>query len=673
MRFTCRIHDELIYPRSVEERERMSNKILAYRPDIDGLRALAVLAVVIFHFNKEWLPGGFIGVDIFFVISGYLITGIIFRQISTEAFTFTEFYIRRARRILPAALFLILITTIFGLAFMVPMDIEELAYSSIASTLSVANIYFWKFLDTGYFAASADMVPLLHMWSLGVEEQFYLVWPALIFFIFRIGGRNGVISAALLIATVSFLYGESKLESDASFAYYMLPSRAGELLIGALAFFASESWKHRISRTAAQALAMIGLLAVAGSIVFISESHGFPGLISLIPSLGVAAIILGGAVTKTVVGCILSLRPLTFIGLLSFSLYLWHWPILAFYRYAYGQPGGTGYVICGFLIIMATLMSYYFIEVPFRRPAKKIINFKSMAVSLSAALTLAISYHAIGSKGLIKEFSPAGYHSKILSHFNQTKAAYRYNYNCQFAEFNKDLIDSKHCIIGPIDQKPSVLIFGDSNAAHFVGYWKTVAESKKITMRNISHNSCIPLSGNKSRPYVTEGSRDSCEEFNKQIREYLPAFETIIIGADWEGYKYRSKTYISDIENLIKEMSATGKTIVISLKVPIFKDYDRTCDSKAIKIPYMNCIDRGRYADTGETELNNEIITIANKYSNVSTFSLRDYICKQGICSAYLNGNPIYFDFGHLSMAGSEQIGKLYLSEGKTPDFISVK
>ncbi|VVO01979.1 hypothetical protein PS834_02739 [Pseudomonas fluorescens] len=651
----------------------MSNKVLAYRPDIDGLRALAVLAVVIFHFNEEWLPGGFIGVDIFFVISGYLITGIIFKQISTESFTFAEFYIRRARRILPAAVFLIFITTIFGLALMVPMDAEELAYSSIASTLSVANIYFWKFLDTGYFAASSDMVPLLHMWSLGVEEQFYLAWPALMFIIFKVGGRNAVISSTLLIATASFLYGESKLESDPTFAYYMLPSRAGELLIGTLAFFASESWTVRISRTAAHALTTVGMLTVAGSIIFINESRGFPGLISLIPSLGVAAIILGGAVTKTAIGSVLSLRPLIFIGLLSFSLYLWHWPILAFYRYAYGQPEGTGYLICGILIAITTLISYYLVEVPFRRTSKKSINLRSMAVSLLAIFTVALSYYAIDNKGLVKQISPEGYHSKILAHFNQTKAAYRYDYNCQLAETNKDLINSKRCIIGPDDKRPSVFLFGDSNSAHFVGYWKTVAESKNITMRNISHNSCIPLAGNRSRPYVKEGSRNSCEEFNKQIREHLSEFDTIIIGADWEGYNHRSENYVSDIESLIKEMSETGKTIIISLKIPIFKDYDRACDAKAIKIPDMNCSDRGRYTDTGETELNKEIIAIANKYSNVSTFSLRDYICKQGTCSAYLNGNPIYFDSGHLSMAGSEQIGKLYLLEGKTPGFISVE
>ncbi|WP_060514305.1 acyltransferase family protein [Pseudomonas sp. NBRC 111132] len=165
----------------------MQGKHLAYRPDIDGLRALAVLAVVIFHFNKEWLPGGFVGVDIFFVISGYLITGIIIRQVLSGNFLFSDFYIRRIRRIVPATLFVTLCTLIFGALFMLPEDVKSLSKSAIAATFSLANVYFWKFLDTSYFAASSDTIPLLHLWSLGVEEQFYLIWPALLLILFKIG------------------------------------------------------------------------------------------------------------------------------------------------------------------------------------------------------------------------------------------------------------------------------------------------------------------------------------------------------------------------------------------------------------------------------------------------------------------------------------------------------
>lgn len=651
----------------------MQVKKMSYRPDIDGLRALAVLAVVIFHFNKHLLPGGFVGVDIFFVISGYLITGIILKEVSGGEFSFVDFYMRRVRRILPAAFFLIFVTALFGLAFMVPMDAKDLASSAIASTFSVANIYFWKYLDVSYFAASSDMVPLLHMWSLGVEEQFYLVWPALLLVLYKIGGRKGIVSAALLISLASVLYGESKLVSDPKFAYYMLPSRAGELLIGALAFFASETWKGRVNKNVAQVLALVGIAAVGLSIAFISEAGGFPGVISLLPVVGVACVIFAGAVGNNVVSSLLSLRPLVFIGLVSFSLYLWHWPILAFYRYAYGQPAGSGYIVCAALLIAATLISYYLVEVPFRRPAKRVVNLKGFAVALMAVLTVSVSYYAIGTKGLVRELSPEGYHAKVTEHFNQTKAAYRYEYNCQTSRYDANLINLDRCLIGPGDKKPRVLIFGDSNSAHYVGYWKVIAENQGVTMRNIAHDSCVPFSGEKSRPYVKVASRDSCQKFNSLVRENFGNYDTLIVSADWEGYKYRTKNYVEDIEGLVKELSATGKNIIIGLKVPIFKEYDRSCDLKAIKIPGVDCAARGVYADTGETEINDQIIAIAGKYNNVKTFTLRNYVCTNGTCSAYLRGKPIYFDLGHLSMAGSEQIGRISVAEKNMPGLISQK
>jgi len=656
----------------MEGNSEMHVKKMSYRPDIDGLRALAVLAVVVFHFNKQWLPGGFVGVDIFFVISGYLITGIISKEVSRGEFSFVEFYMRRIRRILPAAFFLIFATTLFGIAFMVPIDARDLASSAIASIFSVANIYFWKYLDVGYFAASSDLVPLLHMWSLGVEEQFYLLWPALLIILYRAGGRTAIIFAAILIAAASILYGESKLVSDPKFAYYMLPSRAGELLIGSLAYFASEVWKDRISQLTAQTLAVFGIAAVVLSISFISETGGFPGLISLLPSVGVAVVIFAGAAGKNIVSSVLSFRPFVLVGLVSFSLYLWHWPILAFYRYAYGQPTGGGYLICGGLLVLTTLISYYLVEVPFRRPGVRFVNWKGVAVASLGIITVSGSYYTIGVKGLVKELSPEGYHAKVTEHFNQTKAAYRYDYNCQMASYDPKIIDLKRCVVGP-DAKPSVLIFGDSNSAHYVGYWKVVAEDRKVAMRNISHNSCVPFSGEKSRPYVKEAGRNSCQMFNAEVRRRFNDFETIIVSADWEGYKYKAKHYVADIEGLIEELSATGKNIIIGLKVPIFKDYDRSCDLKSLKIPGIDCASRGVYPDAGETEINNQIIAIAGRYNNVKTFTLRNYVCADGTCSAYLGGKPIYFDLGHLSMAGSEQIGQISVAEHDTPGFISQK
>lgn len=207
-----------------------------YRADIDGLRALAVLSVVVFHFNNSWLPGGFIGVDIFFVISGYLITGNIYRGIQSNNFSFFDFYSKRIRRIIPAASFVILVTLVAGHFILIPDDLRDLSISALASQLSVANIYFTYFFNSSYFAPDAELQPLLHFWSLGVEEQFYMFWPVMLLFFIRWMTVNFLILSALVIAIASFLFAEMMLSTQPMFAYYMLPARAGQLLFGAVCF-----------------------------------------------------------------------------------------------------------------------------------------------------------------------------------------------------------------------------------------------------------------------------------------------------------------------------------------------------------------------------------------------------------------------------------------------------
>lgn len=328
----------------------MHNNNFSYRPDIDGLRALAVLAVVIYHFNKQWLPGGFVGVDIFFVISGYLITGIIYSKGTN--FSFADFYGRRVRRILPAAIFVTAVTLIAGSFLLMPVDVKALSGSAIASALSGANIYYWLFLDTSYFAASSDTVPLLHMWSLGVEEQFYLIWPALMIIAMRLGGKRLLVGAAVLIAAASFAVSEYYVSRDPSFAYYMLPSRAGELLVGALLFLWQDS-RRTLTTGAANVAGAVGLLMVGYSLALLSETGGFPGIRSIIPAVGTALLIASGINQGSVLARALTNPLFRYIGLRSFSLYLWHWPVLAFYRYAYGEPSLVGGLACAIIMLGA--------------------------------------------------------------------------------------------------------------------------------------------------------------------------------------------------------------------------------------------------------------------------------------------------------------------------------
>jgi len=278
------------------------------------------LAVTLFHFNKQWLPGGFIAVDVFFVISGYRITGIIYGQ--GKGFSFGVFYGRRVRRILPAATFVIIVILLVGSFMMLPTDVKALSESAIGATLSAPNTCFWLYLNPGFFAASYDTVPLFHMWSLGVEEQFYMMWPALMIIAMKIGGKSLLVATSVTLAIASFGVSEYFLILDQSFADYMLPSRAGELLVGALLFLWQDS--RQISSKAADAAALVGSILVVGALILLDQKNGFPGIHSVIPSVGAALLILAGTNQFSPVSKFFGDSVATYIGLRSFSLYLWH-------------------------------------------------------------------------------------------------------------------------------------------------------------------------------------------------------------------------------------------------------------------------------------------------------------------------------------------------------------
>ncbi|MFV3288160.1 acyltransferase family protein [Pseudomonas sp. NY11955] len=635
----------------------------AYRPDIDGLRALAVLAVTIFHFNKEWLPGGFVGVDIFFVISGYLITGIIYGQ--GNSFSFGDFYGRRARRILPAAVFVIFTTLMVGSFILLPTDVKSLSESAIGATLSAANIYFWLFLDTGYFAASSDTVPLLHMWSLGVEEQFYLIWPALMIVAMRIGGKRLLAATAIFLAFASFAVSEYFLARDPSFAYYMLPSRAGELLIGALLFL----WQgtRRISVRTAAVTGVVGLSMVAWALFALNEKDGFPGFRSLVPSAGAALLILSGTNSNNILSKIFGNPVARYVGLRSFSLYLWHWPVLAFYRYAYGEPTLVGGIYCALLICILTLISYNLIETPFRARSPMWIVTKAAPIFATSAAVIIVGYILTNNGGYWPTTAGVKYKREISQHDFNTKPASRFPYNCQMMEYDSAKWNEEKCVNGDKSIPPEILLWGDSNAAHYVGYLKSVGESRHFAVRNISVSSCPPV--RDTSKLIAPARARSCNDFNNRAFSESKNYKTVILGASWEAYSKRGGK--EQFAKTIAELASNGNQVIVALNVPIFEGLDRMCTAKAIRIPYMNCPSTAIIQDNGDSEINNYLKEIASHYANVTTFDIRPQICNNGICSAYNNDALLYYDQGHISMMGSELIGRNVVDADKVPQAIA--
>ena len=331
---------------------------LKYRTDIDGLRAIAVLAVLLFHIGVEPFSGGYVGVDIFFVISGYLITSIIVREIKGGNFSIVKFYERRFRRILPALTVVMASSLAFGVLLLHPKHLYDLGWSSIAASLFSSNILFY--LESGYFAESAELKPLLHTWSLAVEEQYYIFFPVLLILIAKIDSKKYA-RWLIPLALVSFTLCIVGMEFNVSGTFYLIPTRTWELLTGSL--LAINIFPGTKCQYVRNFLSITGFLMMAFSIFVYTPATNFPGIAAAIPTIGAALIIYSGIGGRSLVGRFLSLKPLVFIGLISYSLYLWHWPVIVYTKY-YSIVELTNFEISVMLcfIFALSVFSWHYIE-----------------------------------------------------------------------------------------------------------------------------------------------------------------------------------------------------------------------------------------------------------------------------------------------------------------------
>ena len=338
------------------------NLINGYRPEIDGLRAIALIPVVLFHAGFEWFSGGYVGVDVFFVISGYLITSIILQEKEVGNFSFTYFYERRARRILPALFFIMLLCIPFAWILLLPHELIDFGKSLMATSLFSSNILFW--LESDYFAADAELIPLIHTWSLAIEEQFYLFFPLIMIFFWVIGKRH-LFWILSIIAIVSFTLTEWGWRHFPEANFYLIPSRAWELMIGALiALYLSQN--KQAQGTIGELGSILGLSLILLAVFFLDKTHPFPSIYALSPVIGTALVILFTH-RETLVYRLLSGKVLIFIGLISYSAYLWHQPLFVFSRlFLIEEPKPW---LMGLLSILTLVLAYFswrFIEAPFR-------------------------------------------------------------------------------------------------------------------------------------------------------------------------------------------------------------------------------------------------------------------------------------------------------------------
>ncbi|MEL7428972.1 MAG: acyltransferase family protein [Pseudomonadota bacterium] len=500
---------------------------MQYRPEIDGLRALAVLPVIFFHAGYSLFSGGYAGVDIFFVVSGYLITSIIVSDLSDGTFSLLGFYERRIRRIAPALFLVVIATIVIAWFVLMPRDMKDFAQSIVAVVIYSSNFLFWA--ESGYFESAAELKPLLHTWSLAVEEQYYILFPVMMI-VFWKWARHAIIVIFAIIGIASLALAQWGALNAPSAAFYLLPFRAWEILLGALAAMAMHKKSRPLMNPLLNQFASLAGLCMIGATVFLYDaSTGFPGLPALLPTMGACLIIIA-AHEGTLAQKILSQRWIVLVGLLSYSAYLWHQPLFAFSRYFLVEKLSLSFSVS--LIALTFLLSYLswrFVERPFRNQ-----NFLSQKQVYGISSLLGGTLVAFGLYVNEEDGLPGRYDGEILKILS-VEEGWQDNHACTFAT-DKELEKFEACTA----QGRFVYLFGDSHAGAISKPLRAALEKQGISLVSWSMGGCLPVTGTTVLP---QAANEECIAAKEQAFSYAMANPApMILAARWrlhfDGTRY---------------------------------------------------------------------------------------------------------------------------------------
>ncbi|MGD0786466.1 MAG: acyltransferase family protein [Terracidiphilus sp.] len=701
-----------------EQPQRSGELDRSYRPDIDGLRALAILSVVLYHAGVPGVRGGFTGVDIFFAISGYLIGGHIYGELRAGCFSYLSFYRRRAKRILPAYFAVLAFILLAALVLLSPVEAMQTARSAFAATLSMSNILFWA--TANYFAAKTELNPVLMTWSLGVEEQFYAVIPLLMVLLARIR-RNWLLPAVLATSALSFLFAWSLLGRYPMLVFYTLPARAWELGAGVALAAAELNRKSRqmpaskpshpsrkvtssrffdslrsLRMTAARVghpshcsirenalaelVSLAGLASLLAPIFLLTAATPFPGPAALPSVLGTTLLIAVPA--NWINRRLLSLPPLVFIGKVSYSWYLWHWPLLALLRILYeGTPPLAAALQAAAAALAVAALSYYFIEQPFRRSARPPIPLLLRYAAVSLALLVACAVIWLGH-GLPRRF-PA---------LARMEAA-------------GETLKADPCLAGETDQpnltpacfdasaaRPSVALWGDSHAAAFAPALRSAANAQGYGFVELGKNSCTPLTG--ATHYIPRIPQlaSECLRFNRTALGLLESdrsIRVVILAAAWAAPLYRNwmdgwlssdlarepraptqeatrRLYLESLTASIRALEGAGKQVIVLEDTPNF-DFDPLLKVRTARIPARRALarwlgiqcdpDPGIAAPADDAQIAASVSVLEGAVAHLPGVALVDpkpALCQSSTQCAYRDGESLlYIDSSHLSPDGA--------------------
>lgn len=643
-----------------------------YRADIDGLRAVAVLLVVLEHLQFRHFGGGYIGVDVFFVISGYLIGSSMLAEFRAGTFSLLAFYERRVRRIFPALLVMLTVVSLLAYRYLMPRALVGYAGSLLAALLSFSNFFFWA--QAGYFEAQSSTKPLLHTWSLGVEEQFYVFFPLLLFLLFRWRPQR-LRSALWSLLTASLLAACWMMRFNAGTAFFWSPLRAWELLAGVM--ISQYSFVMLRSRWLRELATIVGLALVLYAGLFYTSQTAFPGWSALTPCLGAVLLLAAGQIGTSGVGRLLSLSPLRFVGLISYSLYLWHWPLLVFQNTSMmvsSRPiwvRSTKLTLLVLSLLLATL-SWWLVETPFRKGKLKPARRPLFAIiSVGALLVAAFSGWVVHQRGISSRF-PA--EVQRLATFDNYDVTRLWRQGTCFLLPNNAFHDFKPAeCLGREAGRRTYLLYGDSTAAQlYPGLVKTFPE---IHFQQATASACQPYEdGGQDSPFYYGTNCAALWQYIRRtyLAEQRP--DAVILAGDWKN---------PDFTRLGQEIATLqGHGIAVILVGPVIRFYE--------SLPFLlsNEMLRGRSPAVGGEEisqrripgdipLDSQMEKLARDRWKVRYISHVNELCGRQIKAAWQTtdscplllpgGEPLIFDSHHLTRSGSELFAKQVRADGLLP------
>jgi peptidoglycan/LPS O-acetylase OafA/YrhL len=615
-----------------------------YRPDVDGLRAVAVLAVLAFHAFPDAAPGGFAGVDVFFVISGFLISGIIFEGLRQGTFSFADFYWRRIRRIFPALVLVLAACLALGWLVLLPDEYSQLGKHVAAGAAFMSNIALWR--EAGYFDTAAELKPLLHLWSLGVEEQYYLVWPLLLF-LFRKRPEQ-MLWMIVALAAISFTANVWLTAAKPGAAFFLPVGRFWELLAGSLlAYFLHY---RRLPERHADVKAFSGAAMILASFIVLSGHAAFPGWWALLPVAGTVLLVWAGP-SAWINRNILSRPALVLVGLISYPLYLWHWPLLSYARIVDGgEPGVMVRVgLCALSVLLAWL-TYELVE-------KRIRFAKLPSIRRVSVPVLAASMAALGVAGVLALQSLVVPHSASIPHIREISSAYK------DWDYHGDRVI-------PGDSGKAVLFFGDSHMQHYWPRIQKVASERAAPVHTIifkTTGGCAPVPG-------IERKRQRCSRFVEEALSLArqPEIDTVVIAASWVGFINRGDYYkvgdpaqvplklltdetewvLQGFEAALANLVAAGKRVVVVLSSPRGSAFD---PKSLIERAGMTVQARWPLTAVPRSDIAALVTPIDERLKRIaaavgaSVIDPTEWLCTPSLCpSADERGRPLYTDASHL-------------------------